>query len=106
MNFLTLCMVMVCMVEGKKLIIKTNKKNYLARQKGNKHANLRNSETDYNDEPAWLNPCSLRERGDMKQPDVRGCGGGINLKCTGGCLEIYKALYSCKQENVLLALKK
>ena len=100
MNFLTLCMVMVCMVEGKKLIIKTNKKNYLARQKGNKHANLRNSETDYNDEPAWLNPCSLRERGDMKQPDVRGCGGGINLKCTGGCLEIYKTLYSCKQENV------
>ena len=90
---------MVGMIEGKKLIVKTNKKSYLAHQKGNKRDKIRNTEKDYN-EPAWPNPCSLRERGEMEQPDVRGCGGGIDLKCTGGCLEIYKTLYSCKQENV------
>jgi len=99
MKYLTLCMVMVGMMEGKKLIIKTNKKNYLAHQKGNKQDKLRNTEMDYN-EPAWPNPCSLRKRGEMKNADVLGCGGGIDLKCTGGCLEIYKTLYSCKEEAV------
>ena len=35
----------------------------------------------------------------MKQKDVVGCGGGIDLKCTGGCLQIYKVLYSCQEKE-------
>ena len=34
----------------------------------------------------------------MKQKDVVGCGGGIDIICTGGCLRINKLLYSCKEQ--------
>ena len=32
----------------------------------------------------------------MVQKDVVGCGGGIEMKCPGGCLTIHKTLYACK----------
>ena len=32
----------------------------------------------------------------MVQKDVVGCGGGIEMKCPGGCLRIHKTLYACK----------
>ena len=35
----------------------------------------------------------------MLQQDAVGCGGGIEMKCTGGCLKIHKTLYSCKMRN-------
>merc|ERR1719222_1874817 len=48
-----------------------------------------------------MDKCSLkRGQGEIKQEDIVGCGGGIDMKCTGGCLEIHKLLYSCKEQNV------
>jgi len=88
MNCLTLCLLMVGMMEGRKLMIKTNKKHYLAHMKHNKNVK---TGSDY-----WLNRCSLPTPGEMLQEDVVGCGGGIELKCTGGCLRIHKILYACK----------
>lgn len=35
----------------------------------------------------------------MKQRDVVGCGGGIDMRCTGGCLKIHKILYSCEEKE-------
>ena len=35
----------------------------------------------------------------MLQQDAVGCGGGIEMKCTGGCLKIHKTLYSCKMRD-------
>ena len=35
----------------------------------------------------------------MKQRDVVGCGGMIDMRCTGGCLKIHKILYSCKEKE-------
>ena len=35
----------------------------------------------------------------MLQQDAVGCGGGIEMKCPGGCLKIHKTLYSCKIRN-------
>ena len=35
----------------------------------------------------------------MRQYDVPGCGGRIDMRCTGGCLKILKLLYSCKEKR-------
>jgi len=91
MNCLTLCLLMVGMMEGRKLMIKTNKKHYLARMKHNKNVK---TGSDY-----WLNRCSLPTPGEMLQVDVLGCGGAVDLKCTGGCLRIHKILYACKMRD-------
>merc|ERR1719369_1497427 len=79
------------MMEGRKLMIKTNKKHYLARMKHNKNVK---TGSDY-----WLNRCSLPTPGEMLQVDVLGCGGAVDLKCTGGCLRIHKILYACKMRD-------
>ena len=45
-------------------------------------------ENDY-----WLDRCSLKEgQGEKKQLDIPGCGGSVNLACSGGCLTIHKVL--------------
>ena len=78
MNLLTLSLLMVGIIWGKKLIIKTNKKHYLARTK---HDKIGNTGSDY-ENPPWLDPCSLKKgKGEMKQKDVVGCGGGISKVC-------------------------
>ena len=46
-----------------------------------------------------LEKCRHKKRGKMVQKDVVGCGGGIEMKCTGGCLKIHKTLYSCKMRD-------
>ena len=42
----------------------------------------------------WLNKCSFKtpcsEESCMVQKDIPGCGGSIDLLCTGGCLTIHK----------------
>ena len=35
----------------------------------------------------------------MEQKDAVGCGGGIEMRCPGGCLKIHKTLYSCKMRD-------
>jgi hypothetical protein len=35
----------------------------------------------------------------MIQYNVAGCGGGLEMMCDGGCFEILKVLYSCKEER-------
>ena len=46
---------------------------------------------DYSD---WLDQCSLKtscsEESCMIQKDIPGCGGSIDLLCTGGCINILK----------------
>ena len=42
--------------------------------------------------------CKYKKSGKMIQKDV-GFPGGIEMKCTGGCLKIHKALYSCKMRD-------
>ena len=45
----------------------------------------------------WLDGCSLKERqGEKKQLDIPGCGGSVNLACSGGCLNIHKVLHFTK----------
>ena len=43
--------------------------------------------------------CNNLEEGPMIQKDVLGCGGRLDLKCTGGCLKILKVLYSCEMKE-------
>ena len=43
--------------------------------------------------------CSQYTPGAMKARDIVGCGGGIEMKCRGGCLKIHKTLYSCKMKE-------
>jgi len=45
--------------------------------------------------PCIDNKC--RPEGPMVAEDVLGCGGGVQMKCSGGCLKILKILYSCKR---------
>merc|ERR1712215_217491 len=42
--------------------------------------------------------CKLKKRGEMKQHAIVGCGGGIKMECTGGCLKIHQTLYN-REEN-------
>ena len=90
-------------LHGKEVIIRTKNSKYLARIKGNK-SNIEGgiergngNSNDYN----WKNPCSLKAArpGPMIQKDVLGCGGRVEMKCTGGCLRILKVLYSCSERN-------
>ena len=47
----------------------------------------------------WTNECSLKpacsEDSCMIQKDIPGCGGSIDLLCTGGCLNIHKVTLPC-----------
>ena len=43
------------------------------------------------------------KKGLVKQLDVPGCGGQIDLECSGGCIEISKVRYSCEEKNVTIA---
>ena len=47
--------------------------------------------------------CSQYTPGEMKARDIVGCGGGIEMKCRGGCLKIHKTLYSCKMKDASIA---
>ena len=89
---------------GKDVIIKTKKKNYLAHLGENKSNKRMNHNLkygfDYQNEPDWISNCSFKKRGEMVQQEIVGCGGGLDLKCTGGCLKIHKILYSCKEQKV------
>merc|ERR1719369_2461019 len=40
---------------------------------------------------------NLKKRGEMKQHAIVGCGGGIKMECTGGCLKIHQTLYNCEE---------
>ena len=44
--------------------------------------------------------CSLLDEGAMVPEDAVGCGGGIKMRCRGGCLKILKTLYSCERKEV------
>ena len=50
---------------------------------------------DYSDQ-GWLNKCSLlptcSSQPCMIQKDIPGCGGSIDLVCTGGCIKIIKVI--------------
>ena len=100
MNYEILLLMLVNALHGKDAIIKTEKKNYLAQlreSKSNKKIN-NNAEhgLDYQNEPDWIDKCSVKSggktRGEMVQHDIVGCGGGIDMKCRGGCLKIHKLL--------------
>jgi len=56
---------------------------------------VNNSQTPHETGPQ----CSLYDPGDMKQKDVVGCGGAISMRCSSGCLNIHKILYSCKERD-------
>ena len=94
---------------GKEVIIRTKNNKYLARIKGNKSdtesGHERGNESDNDYSLKWQNPCSLKEAnpGPMIQKDVLGCGGRVEMKCTGGCLRILKVLYSCSERNETIA---
>ena len=106
MNYEIFLLMLANALHGKDVIIKTEKKNYLAHVGENKSNKKMNHNLeygfDYQNEPAWINPCSLRKEGDMVQYDIVGCGGGIDMKCRGGCLKIHKVLYSCKENKSLM----
>ena len=93
------------MLLGQKVVIRTKNNKYLAQIKGNKsdiesgHEWGNESDNDYS--LKWQNPCSLKAAnpGPMIQKDVLGCGGRVEMKCTGGCLRILKVLYSCSERN-------
>ena len=44
-----------------------------------------------------LDKCKLKKRGEIKQLAAVGCGGGIKMECTGGCLKIHQTLYNCEE---------
>ena len=50
-------------------------------------------------EAETISTASKCSGGEKKQNDVIGCGGGIDIKCTGGCLRIFQLLYSCKEQK-------
>ena len=90
--FSAILLIKLSTLNGKDFLIKTGIKGYLVRGAKNSK-NVDKSGLDY-DEPAWLNRCSRRKEGAMVQKDVVGCGGGIEMKCPGGCLRIHKTLYA------------
>merc|ERR1719369_1161412 len=61
-----------------------------------------NEGSDYQDN----SKCSVK--GLISQADVLGCGGRgrIELRCSGGCIEITKALYSCREKDEVLPKQK
>ena len=72
---------------------KNKKKNHpkTARDYSNKDNTSLETGQDYSD---WLDQCSLNtacsEESCMIQKDIPGCGGSIDLLCTGGCINILK----------------
>jgi len=103
MNYIFLSILLVTSILGKNLIIKTDKHRYLANTQGHKNTkNIRRHRehgSDYQDEIGWIDKCSLKKAGKLIQKDVVGCGGGIEMKCVGGCLKIHKLLYSCEESE-------
>ena len=43
------------------------------------------------------------KKGLVKQLDTPGCGGRIELECKGGCIEVHKVRYSCKEIDESIA---
>jgi len=97
---------------GRNVILKTAKEQYLATvKKINSIDKPKRNGSDYQNEPDWINKCSLKsgkdytgrcdslKEGPMVQEDVLG-GGRIEMRCRGGCLKILKLLYSCKESDV------
>ena len=59
--------------------------------------------SDYNgglNSTAEYGDCVKSGHGLVVQRDVAGCGGEIDMKCSGGCLEILKVLYSCHVKDI------
>ena len=87
---------------GKYHLVKTSKNRYLVKTKSIPPRTKQNRKNDFilnENEPAWLDQCSLNSRGEMIQEDVPGCGGRIEMICQGGCLRILKILYSCREQR-------
>merc|ERR1711974_297592 len=47
--------------------------------------------------PTSNNKCKQYDTGKMNQVDLPGCGGSVEIGCDGGCINIHKVLYSCKE---------
>ena len=43
--------------------------------------------------------CTDEQQGQMKQEDIPGIVGWVDLKCVGGCLTIHKVRYACKADG-------
>ena len=49
--------------------------------------------------PKGGNKCTGKQQGPMKQEDIPGIVGWVDLKCVGGCLTIHKVLYACEADG-------
>ena len=58
------------------------------------YAHKENTGLETGQDYGWINMCSFKkpcsEESCMIQKDIPGCGGSIDLLCTGGCLNILK----------------
>ena len=80
---------------GKKKVSKKKNKNKKSPKTARGFTPKKNTSVetgqDYSD---WLDQCSLNtqcsEKSCMIQKDIPGCGGSIDLLCTGGCINILK----------------
>ena len=70
------------------------KRNKNIHSKKNMKAHHKNAFDYYEYDPPWENKCSLQpacsSRSCRIQKDIPGCGGSIDLACTGGCIKIVK----------------
>ena len=78
---------------GKKLLAKTNNESLLLDTSYDQ--NFEEKGEDYMELEVSGGSCS--KKGEVKQLDALGCGGRVELKCDGGCIEIQKVRYSCQE---------
>ena len=77
-----------------KMGLKTQNKSLAAHMEVNKSKRKGRKTPGQDYISGWLNECSLKapcsEDSCMIQKDIPGCGGSIDLTCTGGCINILK----------------
>ena len=59
-----------------------------------------NRDSDFQETDYWLNTCSLKDPGKMKNLEIPGCGELVHLDCYGGCLNIQKVINHFQSKRI------
>ena len=59
-----------------------------------------NRDSDFQEMDYWLNTCSLKDPGKMKNLEIPGCGELVHLDCYGGCLNIQKVINHFQSKRI------
>ena len=93
--FAFFCLLQMHQVYNKMYLAKSKKQNLMVKTENKESLGAYGN--DYQLQAPQEKKC--QPQGQMKQMTVIGCGGRLELKCTNGCIQLHKVLYSCVERN-------